>query len=158
MKRPRTWTLETERFATTPAEIRRLLAWLLERRVAVVVPEATSDYWRHLYYTLQPHLNLMLVNPAHLKGIRGRKSDPSDAAFLARAGASGIVMGSFRAGDPRTAGPDPPPHAADHGTRAGGPAAGEGTRGASTIDGFQGTMRWVTPQHTAANELWALRP
>lgn len=37
----------------------------------------------------------MLVNPAHLKGIRGRKSDPSDAAFLARAGASGMVMGSF---------------------------------------------------------------
>jgi transposase len=94
-KRAGTWSLETERFGTTPAEIRRLLAWLLERRVEVVVLEATSDYWRHLYYTLQPHLNLMLVNPAHLKGIRGRKSDPSDAAFLARAGASGMVMGSF---------------------------------------------------------------
>ncbi|MDX3620033.1 IS110 family transposase [Streptomyces europaeiscabiei] len=90
-----TWSLETERFETTAAEIRRLLAWLLERRVEVVVLEATSDYWRHLYYTLQPQLNLMLVNPAHLKGIRGRKSDPSDAAFLARAGASGMVMGSF---------------------------------------------------------------
>ncbi|GGS40880.1 IS110 family transposase [Streptomyces violaceus] len=95
LKRPGTWTLETERFATTPAGIRRLLAWLLERRVEVVVLEATSDYWRHLYYTLQPHLNLMLVNLAHLKGIRGRKSDPGDAAFLARAGASGMVMGSF---------------------------------------------------------------
>jgi transposase len=90
-----TWSLETERFETTAAEIRRLLAWLLERRVEVVVLEATSDYWRHLYYTLQPQLNLMLVNPAHLKGIRGRKSDPGDAAFLARAGASGMVMGSF---------------------------------------------------------------
>jgi transposase len=94
-KRPGTWSLETERFGTTSAEARRLLAWLLEHRVEVVVLEATSDYWRHVYYTLQPHLNLMLVNPAHLKGIRGRKSDPSDAAFLARAGASGMVMGSF---------------------------------------------------------------
>ncbi|MEV6841727.1 IS110 family transposase [Streptomyces sp. NPDC051133] len=37
----------------------------------------------------------MLVNPSHLKGIRGRKIDPSDAALLARAGASGMVMGSF---------------------------------------------------------------
>ncbi|MEU6541553.1 IS110 family transposase [Streptomyces sp. NPDC047000] len=95
VSRAETWSLETERFETTAAEIRRLLAWLLERRVEVVVLEATSDYWRHLYYTLQPQLNLMLVNPAHLKGIRGRKSDPSDAAFLARAGASGMVMGSF---------------------------------------------------------------
>ncbi|MFD3452864.1 IS110 family transposase [Streptomyces sp. NPDC058691] len=90
-----TWSLETERFGTTRAEIRRLLAWLLDRQVEVVVMEATSDYWRGVYYLLQPHLNLMLVNPAHLKGIRGRKTDPNDAAFLARAGASGMVMASF---------------------------------------------------------------
>jgi transposase len=91
-KRPGSWSLETERFGTTQAEVRRLLAWLVEARVEVVVMEATSDYWRSVYYMLQPHLNLMLVNPAHLKGIRGRKTDPSDAAFLARAGASGMAM------------------------------------------------------------------
>jgi transposase len=91
-----TWWLETERFATTPAETRRLRDWLLEQRVELVVMEATSDYVRPVYYPLQDaSLNLMLVNPAHLKGIRGRKSDPSDAAFLARAGASGMVMASF---------------------------------------------------------------
>jgi transposase len=89
------WSVETERFETTPSEVRRLRAWLLERRVEVVVMEATSDYWRCVYYPLQDDLNLMLVNPAHLKGIRGRKSDPNDAAFLARAGASGMVMASF---------------------------------------------------------------
>jgi transposase len=49
-----------------------------------------------VFYPLQDAgLNLMLVNPAHLRGIRGRKSDPSDAAFLARAAASGMVMASF---------------------------------------------------------------
>jgi transposase len=90
-----TWSLETEQFATTQAEVRRLRAWLIERRVELVVLEATSDYWRAVYYTLQESLHLMLVNPAHLRGIRGRKSDPSDAAFLARAGASGMVMASF---------------------------------------------------------------
>lgn len=90
-----TWSLETERFGTTRAELRRPLGWLMGRRAEVVVMQATADYWRGVYYLLQPHLNLMLVNPAHLKGIRGRKSDPSDAAFLARAGASGIVMASF---------------------------------------------------------------
>ncbi|WP_406429886.1 transposase [Streptomyces sp. NBC_01589] len=88
-------SLETEPFGTTRAEVRRLLAWLTERQVEVVVMEATADYWRCVYYLLQLHLNLMLVNPAHLKGIRGRKSDPGDAAFLGRAGASGLVMASF---------------------------------------------------------------
>jgi hypothetical protein len=38
------WLLETEKFGTVPREIRRLLAWLSERRVEVVVLEATSDY------------------------------------------------------------------------------------------------------------------
>jgi transposase len=69
-----TWSLETERFGTTPGETRRLRDWLVERRVELVVTEATSDYWRPVYYMLQESLNLMLVNPAHLKGIRGRKA------------------------------------------------------------------------------------
>jgi transposase len=89
------WSLETEQFGTTTSEAQRLADWLVERRVEVVVLEATSEYWRTIYYTLQPRLNLMLVNPAHLRGIRGRKTDPSDAAFLARAGASGMVLASF---------------------------------------------------------------
>jgi transposase len=92
---PARWSLETQKFGATPRDIRNLPQWLVERRVEVVVLEATSDYWRSVYYTLQPRLNMMLVNPQHLKGIRGRKSDPSDAAFLARAGASGLVMASF---------------------------------------------------------------
>jgi hypothetical protein len=58
--------LETEKFGTIPREIRRLLAWLSDRRVEVVVLEATSEYWRSVYYLLQPELNLMLVNPALL--------------------------------------------------------------------------------------------
>jgi transposase len=64
--------------------------------VEVIALEATSDYWRAVYYPLQDAgLNLMLVNPSHLRGIKGRKTDPSDAAFLARAAASGMVMASF---------------------------------------------------------------
>jgi hypothetical protein len=47
----------------------------------VTVLEATSDYWRAVYYTLQPQLNLMLVNPAHLKGIRGRRATPAMRPF-----------------------------------------------------------------------------
>ncbi len=41
------WSLETERFGTAGAEVRRLLEWLTIRRVEVVVLEATSDYVRH---------------------------------------------------------------------------------------------------------------
>lgn len=95
-QRPGTWALETERFESDPGEMRRLAGWLGERGVEVVVMESTSDYWRPVYYPLQDAgLNVVLVNPAHLRGVRGRKSDPTDAAFLARAAASGMVMASF---------------------------------------------------------------
>jgi transposase len=95
-KRPGRWLVETERFDTVAGQIRRLRDWLAERAVEVVALEATSDYWRAVYYPLQDAgLNLMLVNPSHLRGIKGRKTDPSDAAFLARAAASGMVMASF---------------------------------------------------------------
>jgi hypothetical protein len=40
----------------------------------VLVKETTADYWQGVYYLLQPHLNVMLVNPAHLKGIRGART------------------------------------------------------------------------------------
>lgn len=90
------WLLETERFGTTAADIRGLRDWLAARAAEVVALEATSDYWRAVYYPLQDAgLNLMLVNPSHLRGIKGRKTDPSDAAFLARAAASGMVLASF---------------------------------------------------------------
>jgi transposase len=96
LRRSGTWSLETERFECVPGEMRRLAGWLAERAVEVVALEATSDYWRCVFYPLQDAgLNLVLVNPAHLHGVKGRKSDPSDAAFLARAAASGMVMASF---------------------------------------------------------------
>jgi transposase len=94
--RPGRWLLETEQFAATAEAIRGLRDWLAGHAVEVIALEATSDYWRAVYYPLQDAgLNLMLVNPAHLRGIKGRKTDPSDAAFLARAAASGMVLASF---------------------------------------------------------------
>lgn len=95
-RRASRWLLETERFDTTAEAIRGLRDWLADRQVEVIALEATSDYWRAVYYPLQDAgLNLMLVNPSHLRGIRGRKTDPSDAAFLARAASSGMVLASF---------------------------------------------------------------
>jgi hypothetical protein len=84
-KRTGTWSLQAERFVTTMGELRRLRGWVLEAGVEVVVLEAISYYWRSVYCLLQQRLNLMLVNPSHLRGIRGRKrvADRHDQ-FVAR--------------------------------------------------------------------------
>ena len=68
------WVLETERFDTTAAALRGLRDWLAACELEVVALEATSDYWRAVYYPLQDAgLTWTLVKPADLRGIKGRK-------------------------------------------------------------------------------------
>jgi transposase len=69
---------------------------LSAQRVTLVVMEATGDYWKPFYYLLEDGpFELMLVNARHVKNIPGRKSDVSDATWLAQLGAHGLVRGSF---------------------------------------------------------------
>ena len=59
--------------------------------------EATGDYWKPFYYLLEdlPGVAVELVNARHVKNLPGRKSDVSDATWLAQLGAHGLVRGSF---------------------------------------------------------------
>jgi transposase len=69
---------------------------LLDHRVTCVVMEATGDYWKPFYYLLEDAaFEVLLVNARHVKNLPGRKTDVSDAAWLAQLGAHGLVRGSF---------------------------------------------------------------
>ncbi len=69
---------------------------LIGEQVTLVVMEATSDYWKPFYYLLEDGpFEVMLVNARHVKNLPGRKTDVSDAAWLAQLGAHGLVRGSF---------------------------------------------------------------
>lgn len=69
---------------------------LIAEEVTLVVMEATSDYWKPFYYLLEDGpFEVMLVNARHVKNLPGRKTDVSDAAWLADLGAHGLVRGSF---------------------------------------------------------------
>ncbi len=69
---------------------------LIEQRVTCVVMEATGDYWKPFYYLLEDAgFEVLLVNARHVKNLPGRKTDVSDATWLAQLGAHGLVRGSF---------------------------------------------------------------
>ena len=69
---------------------------LIVEEVTLVVMEATGDYWKPFYYVLEDGpFEVMLVNARHVKNLPGRKTDVSDAAWLADLGAHGLVRGSF---------------------------------------------------------------
>ena len=87
----------TETVTTWGAVTNRILALrdhLVSEEVTLVVMEATSDYWKPFYYLLEDApFDLMLVNARHVKTMPGRKTDVSDAAWLAQLGAHGLVRG-----------------------------------------------------------------
>jgi transposase len=95
--RGRRKTVETVRtWAWTTNAILALREQLINEQVSLVVMEATGDYWKPFYYLLEDAgFELMLVNARQVKNLPGRKSDVSDAAWLAQLGAHGLVRGSL---------------------------------------------------------------
>jgi transposase len=95
--RGRRKTVETVRtWASTTNAILRLREHLIAEQVSLVVMEATGDYWKPFYSLLEDAgFEVMLVNARQVKNLPGRKSDVSDATWLAQLGAHGLVRGSF---------------------------------------------------------------
>lgn len=83
------------RFDTTPAGIAELRAWLERNEVTHVAMEGTGVYWLPIYTALESGFDLTLCNAHHVKNVPGRKTDQSDAAWLAQLLASGLLRKSF---------------------------------------------------------------
>jgi transposase len=82
-------------WGSTTAEIIALREHLLAEQVSCVVIESTSNYWKPFYYLLEDELPVMLVNAKAARNVPGRKTDVSDAAWLADLGAHGLIRASF---------------------------------------------------------------
>jgi transposase len=88
--------VEVTTWSTSLPQLVRLRAKLVADGVQRVVMESTSDYWRPVFYVLSEQLDeVMLVKASDVKAIPGRKSDVSDAEWLADLGAHGLVRASF---------------------------------------------------------------
>jgi transposase len=72
-----------------------LAGWLADRQVALVAMEATGVYWKGVYYALEDRFEVWLCNAHHVKNVPGRKTDMSDAEWLADVAAHGMVRPSF---------------------------------------------------------------
>jgi transposase len=86
---------DIRRFGTTSDELLRLYDWLSAQRVSHVAMEATGVYWKPVFYVLEQGFTLLLVNPADVKRMPGRKTDVSDCAWLAQLLENGLLRPSF---------------------------------------------------------------
>ena len=86
---------QTKTFATTTSALLQLRQWLVDQRVTVVAMEATGDYWKPVYYLLEDQCEVQLLNAAHMRNVPGRKTDVSDAGWIAQLVEHGLVRPSF---------------------------------------------------------------
>jgi transposase len=94
-KRPGSYQRTVTTYGSTFNEIARLRADLERAQVSVVVMESTGDYWRPFFFGLTETLDVELVNARQVKHMPGRKSDVSDAGWLAELAAHGLLRASF---------------------------------------------------------------
>ena len=70
--------------------------WLLDCGVKTVVMEATGVYWIPVFRVLESRgLEVLLVNPKHVKHVPGRKSDVADCQWLRQLHTFGLLRGAF---------------------------------------------------------------
>ena len=84
-------------FGTFTADLHRLADWFAECGVKTVAMELTSVYWIPIFELLEERgFEVFLVNARDAKHVPGRKTDVSDAQWLQRLHACGLLRASFR--------------------------------------------------------------
>jgi transposase len=90
-----TVTYESVRVPTTTRGLLELADWLRTHGCTHVGLEATGVYWRPVWHVLEGEFSLTLANAHHVRNIPGRKSDMSDARWIADLLAMGLIRSSF---------------------------------------------------------------
>ena len=86
---------QTRNFRTMTNDLLSLADWLRELGVSHVAMESTGVYWKPVYNLLEEEFALMVVNAAHIKRVPGRKTDVTDAQWIAQLLQHGLLRPSF---------------------------------------------------------------
>jgi transposase len=86
---------ETRTFSTMTDDLLRLRDWLLKSQCTRVAIESTGVYWKPVFNILEGSLEVVLVNPLHVKSLSGHKTDVRDAERLADLLAHDLLRPSF---------------------------------------------------------------
>ena len=91
-----TMVIEQREFGAFKRDRRALAQWAREFGAQVVVMESTGIYWKSPYAALEAvGIAAQVVNARHVKTVPGRKTDVSDARWLAKLARAGLLRGSF---------------------------------------------------------------
>jgi transposase len=86
-----------KQFGTFTKDLIQLVEYLKFNNVTTVAIESTGIYWINLYSLLEKEgIEPYLVNAKHVKNVTGRKKDDTDAIWLQKLHACGLLQKSFQ--------------------------------------------------------------
>ncbi|MFD8557531.1 IS110 family transposase [Streptosporangium canum] len=96
-ERPDRRRQEVREYSTLMSSLLALADWLRCQEVTLVAMEATSEYWKPVYYLLEAEgFTCWLLNAKHVKNVPGRpKTDKLDAVWLAKVVERGMCRPSL---------------------------------------------------------------
>jgi transposase len=83
------------RYTTMTADLLAMADWLADADVSHLAMESTGVFWKPIWNLLEGRFTILLVNPRDVKQVPGRKTDVSDAAWIAQLLQHGLLKGSF---------------------------------------------------------------
>ncbi len=82
-------------FSTMTDDLLAMIEWLKAAGCTHLAMESTGVYWKPIYNLCEGHFTLLVVNAQHMKALPGRKTDMSDAEWIAELLQHGLLRGSF---------------------------------------------------------------
>ena len=89
------WITEKRTFGTMTRELLALSDWLMQQGVSHVAMESTGEYWKPVFNILENNFEVWVVNAQHISRVPGRKTDQSDAEWIAELMQYGLLRASF---------------------------------------------------------------
>lgn len=86
---------EQRTFGTMTTDLLALSDWLTMHRVTQVAMESTGEYWKPVFNILEDGFEVILVNAQHISKVPGRKTDVTDAEWIADLLRYGLLSASF---------------------------------------------------------------
>lgn len=89
------WRQARHTFGTMTVDLLALSDWMMAQGVTYVAMESTGEYWKPVFNILENNFEVILVNAQHLSKVPGRKTDQSDAEWIAELLQYGLLKASF---------------------------------------------------------------
>jgi transposase len=89
------WHQEKRNFGAMTADLLALSDWLLTQDITHVAMESTGEYWKPVFNILENNFEVFVVNAQHISKVPGRKTDQSDAEWIAELMQYGLLKASF---------------------------------------------------------------